>query len=148
MDDFAARPGKPNAFGLVQSEANAVGPRHRPLSSMTPTIAVRDGKAVFALGASGGPRIISTTLQVLLNLSRFEMDPEEAVTRARAHHQWLPNELYLEPKLMKTAQAAMKKRQHTVKSRKALAVCQVVAATRDGLKAKSDPRKHGQAAGY
>jgi gamma-glutamyltranspeptidase/glutathione hydrolase len=148
MDDFAARPGKPNAFGLVQSEANAVGPRHRPLSSMTPTIAVRDGKAVFALGASGGPRIISTTLQVLLNLSRFEMDPEEAVTRARAHHQWLPNELYLEPKLMKTAQAAMKKRQHTVKSRSALAVCQVVARTPAGLKAKSDPRKHGQAAGY
>lgn len=148
MDDFAAQPGKPNAFGLVQSEKNAVGPRHKPLSSMTPTIAVRDGKAVFALGASGGGRIISATLQVFLNLSRFEMSPEEAVTQQRAHHQWLPNFLYLEPDLIESSEAAMKKRGHEVKDRKALGTCQVVTRTKDGLKAKSDPRKHGQAAGY
>ena len=148
MDDFAAQPGKPNAFGLVQSEANAVGPRHKPLSSMTPTIVVRDGKAVFALGASGGGRIISATLQVLLNLSRFEMSPEKAVTQPRAHHQWLPNLLYLEPELTRSFEAAMKKRGHEVKDRKEIGVSQVVARTPAGLKAMSDPRKHGQAAGY
>ena len=148
MDDFAAQPGKPNAFGLVQSEANAVGPRHKPLSSMTPTIVVRDGKAVFALGASGGGRIISATLQVFLNLSRFEMSPEEAVTQPRAHHQWLPNLLYLEPELTRSSEAAMKKRGHEVKDRKEIGVSQVVARTPAGLKAMSDPRKHGQAAGY
>jgi gamma-glutamyltranspeptidase / glutathione hydrolase len=148
MDDFAAQPGKPNAFGLVQSEKNAVGPRHKPLSSMTPTIAVRDGKAVFALGASGGGRIISATLQVFLNLSRFEMSPEKAVAQPRAHHQWLPNLLYLEPDLIQSSESAMKKRGHEVKGREDLGVSQVVARTRNGLKAKSDPRKHGRAAGY
>ena len=148
MDDFAARPGKPNAFGLVQSEANAVGPRRKPLSSMTPTIAVRDGKAVFALGTSGGPRIISATLQVLLNLSRFRMIPDQAVTRPRIHHQWLPNQLYLEPGLADTCKAALQQRGHTVTIRNDIGVCQAVMATPDGLMARSDPRKHGEASGY
>jgi len=148
MDDFAARPGKPNAFGLIQSEANAVGPRRKPLSSMTPTLAVRDGKAVFALGTSGGPRIISATLQVFLNLSRFRMIPDQAVTRPRIHHQWLPNRLYLEPGLSDPCKAALQQRGHTVTVRSKLGVCQAVMAAPDGLRASSDSRKHGQAAGY
>ena len=148
MDDFAAQPGKPNAFGLVQSEANAVGPRHKPLSSMTPTIVVKDGKAVFALGASGGGRIISATLQVFLNLTRFGMTVEEAVRQPRAHHQWLPNHIDLEEDLMKSCGGALKKIGHKIKDRKSNGVSQAVARTQRGLTAKSDKRKDGQAAGY
>lgn len=148
MDDFAAQPGKPNAFGLVQSEANAVGPRHKPLSSMTPTIAVQNGRAVFALGASGGGRIISATLQVFLNLTRFRMTAEQAVTRPRIHHQWLPHILYLEPKLMKSSATAMSQFGHEVRDLQGVGVSQAVARTKDGLTAKSDPRKRGQAAGF
>ncbi|MDB5387710.1 MAG: gamma-glutamyltransferase, partial [Planctomycetaceae bacterium] len=87
MDDFAAVPGTPNAFGLIQGEANSVAPGKRPLSSMTPTIAVRDGRAVFALGASGGPKIISATIQDLINMARYQMPPHEAVPAPRLHHQ-------------------------------------------------------------
>jgi len=148
MDDFAARPGQPNAFGLIQSEANAVGPRRKPLSSMTPTIAVRNGKAVFAIGTSGGPRIISATLQVFLNLSRFGMNPDQAVTRPRIHHQWIPNRLYLEPELFDKRKAALNERGHTVTIRNDIGACQAVMATRDGLMARSDPRKHGAAWGF
>lgn len=148
MDDFAARPGEPNAFGLIQGEANAVAPRKKPLSSMTPTIAVQDGRAVHVLGASGGPRIISTTLQVLLNLSRFEMDPEDAVIEPRVHHQWRPDQVLVEGPLLMKVKAELSKLGHQLKSENALAICQVVSRTKDGLKAKSDPRKHGQAAGY
>jgi len=148
MDDFAAQPGKPNAFGLVQSEANAVGPRHKPLSSMTPTIVVKDGKAVFALGASGGGRIISATLQVFLNLTRFGMTVEEAVRQPRVHHQWLPNHIDLEEELMKLSGAALKKFGHKTKDRKSNGISQAVARTQRGLTAKSDERKNAQAAGY
>lgn len=148
MDDFAARPGEPNAFGLIQGEANAVAPRKKPLSSMTPTIAIQDGRAVQALGASGGPRIISTTIQVLLNLTQFDMEPEQAVTAPRVHHQWRPNQLLIEGDLPKDARQPLAKLGHDLKVENALAICQVVSRTPQGLKAKSDPRKHGQAAGY
>ena len=90
MDDFTARPGEPNAFGLVQSEANAPQPGNRPLSSMSPTIVLRDGKAVALAGASGGPRIISATSQVLWHMLHGD-DPGTAVRRPRIHHQWMPN---------------------------------------------------------
>ena len=115
---------------------------------MTPTIVVRDGKAVFALGASGGGRIISATLQVLLNLTRFGMTVEEAVSQPRAHHQWLPNHIDLEGKLMKSSGEALKKFGHEIKDRKSNGVSQAVARTQQGLTAKSDERKDGRAAGY
>lgn len=148
MDDFAAVPGKPNAFGLIQSEANAVAPGKKPLSSMTPTVLVRDGKAVFALGASGGPRIISATFQVLLNLTRFDPPPSTAVAQPRIHHQWLPNELLMEPPLFRELGEGMRRRGHEVKSRGELAVSQAVSRQSDGLRGGSDPRKHGRPAGY
>jgi gamma-glutamyltranspeptidase/glutathione hydrolase len=96
MDDFTAHPDVVNAFGLKQSEANTIAPGKRPLSSMTPTILVRDGRAAFALGASGGPRIITATTQVLLNLTQYEMTPVQAVGAPRLHHQWLPDRIDLE----------------------------------------------------
>jgi len=96
MDDFTARPGEPNAFGLVQSEANAVQPGKRPLSSMTPTLVLQDGQPRLAVGGAGGPRIITGTLQTLLGVVDGDLSGHDAVARGRLHHQWLPDELELE----------------------------------------------------
>ncbi|MFQ5732632.1 MAG: gamma-glutamyltransferase, partial [Planctomycetaceae bacterium] len=148
MDDFAAVPGKPNAFGLIQSAANAVAPRKKPLSSMTPTILVKDGRAVYVVGASGGPRIISSVLQVLLNMSRYAMPPADAVSRPRFHHQWLPNVLYAEKGLYEKLRTPLAKRGHTVTLRNNLSATQAAMRSKDGLRAAGDPRKHGRAAGY
>jgi len=149
MDDFAASPGKPNAFGLLQSAANAVQPGKRPLSSMTPTLMVREGKAVRAVGASGGPRIITATLQNLLNQELFEMSPQDAVAAARFHHQWAPNELLLEPELKNRLGKELEKRGHKVQQSNGLAATQGAARSSDGtLQGGSDPRKNGQPAGF
>jgi gamma-glutamyltranspeptidase / glutathione hydrolase len=148
MDDFTAIPGEKNAFGLVQSAANAVAPRKKPLSSMSPTIAVRDGRAVLAVGASGGPRIISSTLQVLLNVTRFELPVERAVALPRFHHQWLPDELLVEPPLAERLAADLRERGHSVVSRSELAVTQLAVRTQNGVAGASDPRKHGRPAGH
>jgi len=96
MDDFAAKPGTANMFGLVQGEANAIAPHKRPLSSMTPTIVVQDSKLRLVLGSPGGGTIINTVLEVLLNVLVFNMDVREGVTAPRFHHQWMPDELFLE----------------------------------------------------
>jgi gamma-glutamyltranspeptidase/glutathione hydrolase len=98
MDDFAARPGRPNLFGLIQGERNKVEGGKRPLSSMTPTIVLRkDGSFWFALGARGGPRIISAVMQSVINVIDHDMDIEDAINAPRIHHQWLPDELMYEP---------------------------------------------------
>jgi gamma-glutamyltranspeptidase/glutathione hydrolase len=98
MDDFAARPGKPNMFGLVQGERNAVQPKKRPLSSMTPTIVLRkDGSPWFAVGARGGPRIITAVLQTVINMIDHDMNIQDAINAPRIHHQWFPDEILAEP---------------------------------------------------
>ena len=91
MDDFTAKPGAPNLFGLVQGEANAIAPHKRPLSSMTPTIVTRDGKVRLVLGSPGGSTITNTVLQVLLNVLVYKMDVLQAVTSPRFHDQWTPD---------------------------------------------------------
>ena len=97
MDDFSAQESKPNAFGLIgENEANAVAPRKTPLSSMSPTIVTRDGKVILVTGSPGGSRIISATLQVLLNVLAYDMSLPEAMFSPRIHHQWFPDELLLE----------------------------------------------------
>jgi gamma-glutamyltranspeptidase/glutathione hydrolase len=96
MDDFAAKPGAPNMFGLVQGEANAIAPQKRPLSSMTPTMVLQDGKLRLVLGSPGGGTIINTVLQVLLNVLVFKMDVLQAVSFPRFHNQWMPDRLMLE----------------------------------------------------
>lgn len=97
MDDFTAHPGSPNMFGLIQSEANAIGPGKRPLSSMMPTILLRDGQLSFVTGSPGGPRIISATLLTILNWMRLGMDAQAAINAPRFHQQWLPDVILLEP---------------------------------------------------
>lgn len=98
MDDFAARPGKANMFGLIQGERNKVEPKKRPLSSMTPTIVLRkDGSLWFALGARGGPRIISAVMQSVINVIDHDMDIQQAIDAPRIHHQWFPDQILFEP---------------------------------------------------
>jgi gamma-glutamyltranspeptidase / glutathione hydrolase len=98
MDDFAARPGKPNMFGLIQGDRNRVEPMKRPLSSMTPTIVMnKDGTPWFALGARGGPRIINAVLQSIINVIDHDMNIQQAIDAPRVHHQWYPDEVLFEP---------------------------------------------------
>jgi gamma-glutamyltranspeptidase/glutathione hydrolase len=98
MDDFAVRPGQPNMYGLIQSERNSVAAHKRPLSSMTPTIVLRgDGSFWFALGARGGPRIISAVVQTIINVIDHDMPLQQAIEAPRMHHQWLPDEIVYEP---------------------------------------------------
>ena len=96
MDDFTAKPGAPNLFGLVQGEANAIAPGKRPLSSMTPTVVERNGRTALVLGSPGGPRITTSVLETIVNIVDFGMSSGEAVAAARFHHQWLPDLLYYE----------------------------------------------------
>src|ERR1700722_5572612 len=99
MDDFTTHPGSPNMFGLIQSDANAVAARKRPLSSMMPTILLRDGQLSFVTGSPGGPTIISATLLSILNWMRLGLDAQAAINAPRFHHQWLPDEVVFEPGL-------------------------------------------------
>jgi gamma-glutamyltranspeptidase/glutathione hydrolase len=96
MDDFTSKAGVPNDYGLIQGEANAIAPKKRPLSSMTPAIVLKDGQPFFAIGSPGGPTIINTVLQVILNVVDFGMDLQEAIEAPRFHHQWLPDYIYWE----------------------------------------------------
>lgn len=148
MDDFAAEPGKPNAFGLLQSASNAIQPGKRPLSSMTPTLVIEDGRAVISAGASGGPRIITATLQNLLNQILFRMPPKDAVSAPRFHHQWSPNELLLERALHEQIADDMAKTGHQLRSSGGLAVSQATASSPRGLLGGSDPRKYGSPDGH
>jgi gamma-glutamyltranspeptidase/glutathione hydrolase len=97
MDDFSVKAGVPNQFGLIQGGANEIAPGKRPLSSMTPTIALKDGKLCFAVGSPGGPTIINTVLQIILNVTDHQMNLSQAVAAPRIHHQWRPDVIAYEP---------------------------------------------------
>jgi len=115
MDDFAPKPGEPNKYGLVQGEANAIQPGKTPLSSMTPTFVLREGKPYLALGSPGGPTIINSVLEVLVNVIDFGMGAQDAVNWPRFHHQWLPDELRMEVGFSPDTVALLEKRGHKVK---------------------------------
>jgi gamma-glutamyltranspeptidase/glutathione hydrolase len=106
MDDFTSKPGAPNAFGLVQGKANAIAPGKRPLSSMDPTIVLKDGKPVLVVGTPGGSRIITTVLEILIAVIDHQVPLQEAVDAPRYHHQWLPDTLQAEPGALSPATAA------------------------------------------
>ncbi len=115
MDDFAKAPNEPNAYGLVDTRGrNAIAPGKRPLSSMTPTILARNGDTVFVTGSPGGPRIISTTLLTIINTIDYEMDPQQAVSASRFHHQWIPNKLFVEPATPDDVVQGLRNRGHKV----------------------------------
>jgi gamma-glutamyltranspeptidase/glutathione hydrolase len=96
MDDFTSKPGVPNGYGLIQSEANAIAPGKRPLSAMAPTIVTKDGKLFMVLGSPGGPRIITTVANILMGVIDYGLDIQQAVNATRFHHQWEPDEIYME----------------------------------------------------
>ncbi|QDU79454.1 Gamma-glutamyltranspeptidase precursor [Polystyrenella longa] len=141
MDDFAAVPGVPNAFGLIQSAANSIEPGKKPLSSMSPTIMVKEGKAVLAVGGSGGPRIISGTWQVILHRVLWDEPIKQAVSSPRLHHQWIPNTLYLEPTLFTEHAASLLTLGHDVKIRDIITAVQATVRTEEGMRGVNDPRK-------
>jgi gamma-glutamyltranspeptidase/glutathione hydrolase len=113
MDDFTSKPGVPNAYGLLQSENNAIAPRKRPLSAMTPTIVLKDGKVWFAIGSPGGPTIINTVLQVIVNVVDFGMNIQQAIDAPRFHHQWMPDRIQFEPMgINRDTRAALERKGH------------------------------------
>ncbi|MCA9296289.1 MAG: gamma-glutamyltransferase, partial [Phycisphaerales bacterium] len=149
MDDFTTIPGAANAFGLVQSDRNLPAPGKRPLSSMSPTIVVRDGMTIATAGASGGPRIINGTMQVLLNALVFGMDARTAVEMRRVHHQWTPDVAQFEPRTLPRVIEALASRGHATSERPRVGVVQLILRFPDGtLHPASDPRKGGRSAGY
>ncbi|MDT7541476.1 MAG: gamma-glutamyltranspeptidase / glutathione hydrolase [Acidobacteriota bacterium] len=153
MDDFAAKPGTPNAFGLIQSEKNAVAPRKRPLSAMTPTFVLRkDGTLWFAVGSPGGPTIINTVLQVIVNVVDHDMDIQEAIDAPRIHHQWLPDEIVYEPfGLSADTERALQSRGHKLvaKPRYMGDAQGIMIEAKTGMRlGASDSRAEGQPVGY
>jgi len=148
MGDFTAQPGVANNYGLMGTEANAVAPGKTPLSSMSPTLVLRDGQPLMAVGASGGPRIITATLQTFLNVVDFEMDVSEALTRARVHHQWLPERIFVEPEHAVDVLEGLRGRTHELTETASIAAVQAVVVTEEGvLHGASDPRKGGAPSG-
>lgn len=118
MDDFTSKPGEPNMYGLIQDEKNAIAPKKRPLSSMSPTIVLKDNKFYFSAGSPGGPTIINTVFQVVTNIIDFNMTAQEAVDAPRMHHQWMPDEIYYEPMgLNSELKLALEKRGHVFTQR-------------------------------
>jgi gamma-glutamyltranspeptidase/glutathione hydrolase len=149
MDDFAAKPGAPNLFGLVQGEANAIAPRKRPLSSMTPTIVTRNDKLYLVVGAPGGSRIPTGVAQVMLNVIDFGMDIQQAVDQPRLHHQWMPDKLVLEGGFSPDTIALLRQMGHVVEPNGG-AVASVEALLVDGgwIQGAQNGRSSGKAAGY
>jgi gamma-glutamyltranspeptidase / glutathione hydrolase len=150
MDDFSVQPGVTNFFGLVGAEANAVAPGKRPLSSMSPTIVLKDGKPILSLGAAGGPTIISQVVLELVNMLDLGMPPEVAIAQPRFHHQWSPDELEVEKSMPGELRSALIERGYKIKERSSIGVSQIVGRTADGTRfvGTPDPRALGSAEGY
>ena len=144
MDDFAIHPSG-NVYGLVGNEANSLQPKKRPLSSMTPTIILQGDRPELIVGGAGGPRIISATLQTILNVLDFQMPIKEAVEAPRIHHQWMPDELNVEDKLPPETKKSLERRGHTVRERSTLGVVQAVLAKRSKTTGAADSRKADRA---
>jgi gamma-glutamyltranspeptidase/glutathione hydrolase len=149
LDDFAAKPGAANAFGLVGGDANAPGPGKRPLSSMAPTIVFRDGRVFLVTGTPGGSRIITTVLQVILNVIDHRMNIAEAVAAPRIHHQWLPDIVFTERGLSPDTVRLLEMRGHKIITTATSGSANSIMVTPDGLTGAADPRQRGTLAeGY
>jgi gamma-glutamyltranspeptidase/glutathione hydrolase len=147
MDDFTVDPNQPNAFGLIQSAENAPKPGVVPLSSMTPTIVLKDDKVFLMVGASGGPRIISSVLNVMLRVLDDRATLEDAVLDARPHHQLHPNEVSFDREPDAELADALRKRGHKISDKKKTGIVQAILRDSDGWIGASDPRKGGKPMG-
>jgi gamma-glutamyltranspeptidase/glutathione hydrolase len=149
LDDFAAKPGAPNAFGLVGGAANAPAPGKKPLSSMTPTIVLKNGGLFLVTGSPGGSRIITTLVNVLVNLIDYRMNIAEAVSAPRIHHQWLPDEVRVEPGVRAEIVSVLESRGNRVARGDPWGSASSIMVTKDGLLGAADPRSRGAlAAGF
>ncbi len=148
MDDFAPKPGEPNLFGLIQGEANAIVPHKTPLSSMTPTILVRDGKLRAVLGTPGGPTIINSVLQVALDLMDFGMNAQEAVDQPRIHHQWMPDEILAENTISPDTLDLLRQRGHQIHLVGKIGEMAVILVDNGWLQGAPDGRTEGTAKGF
>ena len=148
MDDFSVKPGYPNMFGLTGGDANAIQPRKRPLSSMTPAILLRGGKLYMVIGAPGGSRIITGVLQVILNVADFGMNIQEAIDAPRFHHQWFPDKLHLEKGFSPDTVALLERRGHAIEPIANVAIVEGILAGGGWLQGGSDGRGGGKSAGY
>jgi gamma-glutamyltranspeptidase / glutathione hydrolase len=149
MDDFSAKPGVPNAFGLIGGDANSVQPFKRPLSSMSPTIVLKDGKPWLVTGSPGGSRIITTTLETIIDHIDFALNPAEATAVPRIHHQWTPDELRVEKGLSPDTVRLLEQKGHKVVVKPTMGRTQTIQLRADGLYGASDPRNpDGLTLGY
>ncbi len=149
MDDFSAKPGVANAYGLVGGDANAVAAGKRPLSSMTPTMVLKDGRPVLVTGSPGGARIITAVLQTVVDVIDFGMNPAEAASMPRVHHQWTPDELRVEKGLSPDTIALLKARGHKVAVKPTMGRTQTIELRGGALYGYSDPRNpDGKTLGY
>ena len=149
MDDFTAKPGRPNAYGLLQSENNAIEPGKRPLSAMSPTIVLDGGRPRLVLGAQGGPTIITSVTLVILDVIDFGMNVQQAVDFPRFHHQWMPDTLYLEPSGHSAeTRYALESRGHRLNLGRSLGHVEAIEASEGILMGAADSRSEGVAAGF
>jgi gamma-glutamyltranspeptidase/glutathione hydrolase len=150
MDDFSAKPGVPNLYGLVGNEANAIAPNKRMLSSMTPTIVEQNGKLRMVLGTPGGSTIITSVLQVLLNVEEFGMTMQEAVDAPRFHNQWLPDLVFIEKDALDASTIQqLQQMGHTIKERPPIGRVDAILVRKDGkLAGGADKRGEDTALGY
>jgi gamma-glutamyltranspeptidase / glutathione hydrolase len=125
----------------VGNDANSLQPKKRPLSSMTPTIILQGDRPELIVGAAGGPRIISATLQTILNVLDFRMPVKEAVEAPRIHHQWIPDEINVEEKVPPETKKSLERRGHAVRERSTLGIVQAILASRSKVTGTADPRK-------
>ena len=143
MDDFSAKPGTPNAYGLTGGEKNSIAPGKRMLSSMTPTIVLKDKKLFLATGSPGGSRIITSVLQIILNVIDHKMSIREAVAAPRIHHQWLPDILYVEKDAGKELETKLRKKGYEVKRTGPMGSTQSVTRVHGLFRGAADPRHPG-----
>jgi len=150
MDDFAAKQGVPNVYGLIQGPANAIGPGKRPLSAMTPTIVLRNGKLLMVLGSPGGPTIITSVANILIGVIDFSLDIQEAVNAPRFHNQWLPDEILVEDRLSPDTMSILKSKGHKLKIDHFWGdgECIMIDPKTGERLGASDGRNNGKAVGY
>jgi gamma-glutamyltranspeptidase/glutathione hydrolase len=150
MDDFATKQGVPNAYGLIQGPANAIGPGKRPLSAMSPTIVLKDGKLFLVLGAEGGPTIITNVATILMSVVDFGLDIQESVNAPRLHHQWLPDVIEVEDRLSPDTMNLLRSKGHKLKVSHFWgdAECIMIDSKTGERLGASDGRNNGKAVGY
>ena len=150
MDDFSIKPGVPNMYGAIGGEANAIQPGKRMLSSMTPTLVLKEGKPFIVIGTPGGTTIPTQIFQALINILEFGMTPDDAINKPKFHHQWLPDELILERGFVSTTKEALKSMGYVFgKDRSAIGRTEIILVRPDGkLEAVADRRGDDGVAGY